>query len=301
MQSQFDNTCLSEFGIDYGLRQGRFNGVGAEMGGAFHDFWWKQTCHFEKHLIKQFPHSPVFVSDHVPDYKSFGLWPNRESPLDEIYTASLQYLKAEQPQASVVFASPVGYPLGAGRIVANLCGVWVDQDFAWWFIEKGRRSTFDLFSLSNLRKKLEGIDLRNSLPWISDLAPTSVEPLKYWSRIYSNEGLLQIGKTERQKAKGFDLGYELIRRLSQRYCTYEEDELSDVYISSSMSSHRIIKVECNKKVFDRDFVEGIARVVSGFDGTWAIRFSVYEDLLMDDGYLGGVLVLPDGSFVREGN
>jgi hypothetical protein len=300
MEKKLVTKSLSEFGIDSGLQQGRFNGIGAETGDAFNDFWWKQTCHFESHLNKQFPHSSIFVSDHVPDYKSFGIWPERESPVDDIYTTSLRYLEVEQPQASVVFASPLGYPLGAGRIVTNLSGIWMDLDLVWWFIAKCQRSTFELFSLSNVKRKLEGVGLSNSLVWVGDLASTSVEPKKYWEQIYSNEGLLPIGKTERQKEKGFDLGYELIRRISQRCCVHDEDELSNVYISRSIASHRIIKVECNKRIFDRDFVEGIARLVAGFDETWALRFSVYEDFIVDDGYLGGLLILPGGKYVSEG-
>ena len=47
-------------------------------------------------------------------------------------------------------------------------------------------------------------------------------------------------------------------------------------------------------------VENVIRIVNGIDETWSMRFSIYENLVSDDAYLGSSIVNSAGQFTLEG-
>ena len=124
----------SEFGIDYGLSHGHFNASSSSYAGDFSAYWWKETCKFENFLREEFREDQVFVSDHVPNYKSFGISPHDRTPLDRLSERCLFYLQKYQPDASVVLAHPLNFPLGSGRIVLTPKHVWLDYDLLHWLL-----------------------------------------------------------------------------------------------------------------------------------------------------------------------
>jgi hypothetical protein len=61
-------------------------------------------------------------------------------------------------------------------------------------------------------------------------------------------------------------------------------------ISGSLAKYRVIKIECALEAFTPDTVDLIKRRVRRIDGSWAVRFAVYEDLYDDDSYCGSVII-----------
>lgn len=140
---------LSEFGIDHGFEQGRFCALGADAECSFNDYWWKETCRFEDHIVRKFPQDSVSVSSDVPNYKEFCIWPEEKPPLDDLCETSLEYLSKMHPDASVVMANPCGYRDGVGRIALTLGGVWVDQNIVVWLLEKSQAARFERTALQS--------------------------------------------------------------------------------------------------------------------------------------------------------
>lgn len=291
---------LSEFGINHGSEEGRFNTQKNDSELDFNDYWWKEICRFEEFLIKEFPDQQVFVSDHVPCCKSFCISPKENPPLDRLCEVSLVFLEQNHPDASVVVTYPLRSPMPAARIVMTLHCAWVDQDIVVWLLQESRAFGLHLPGLDELRAEVENVDTKQALPWTKDLAGTRLQSPEFWDVVYSNRDVPRIGKTEAEETEGYSLASEIVSRLSRRYWVLDENESCDVYTSHSLGKHRIIKVECARSVCDRNFVESVFRIVTGIDGTWAVRFAVYEDLIMDNSYLGGIIVGRDGRFLVEG-
>lgn len=154
--------------------------------------------------------------------------------------------------------------------------------------------------MNELRSKVESVDVQQALPWVGELQGTRLEPMRFWEVVYSNRDLPLVGRTDREETKGYRLGNEIVSHLSTRYWILDENRSSEVYISGSLGKCRIIKVECARSVCDRNFVENVFRIVTGIDGTWAVRFAVFEDLITDNSYLGGIIVDQNGKFLIEG-
>lgn len=292
-------SLLSEFGIDYNLRRGRFCAIGDDSRGVFSDFWWKETCRFENYLISRFPGHSIFVSDHIPAHRAFTIWPKENPPLDKLCESSVAYLETTQPDSCVVMAHPLGFKLGAGRIVFGPSGAWIDQDIAWWLIKECSKANIVLPGLADLLEKIGAVDVLETLPWLKESRVVRTDSQLFWEQVYSQRGLPRIGKADAEEVKGYRIGGEIVSRLSHRYWLLDENESCDVYISGSLPTHRIVKVECARKVCDRDFVEGLIRSVSGIDDTWAVRFSIFDDLTADNSYLGGIVSLPDHKIIVE--
>jgi hypothetical protein len=290
---------LSEFGTDYWLDRGRFNTLASKYVCDFNAYWWGETCRFEDRLRAKFAGDTILVSDHVPPSKSFSIWPKERPAIDRLCSACMEYLAQEHPDASIVIASPLGYPLGAGRLVLTTKGTWMDLDLARWFVEQTASLDLSVPEPSEFEKRLRRSDVRTALPWLTESSGRSVSSQEFWEITYTGGGLQRIEDSKIKRKDGYRLGSEIVGHLCDRYWILHEDESCEVYISHSLPKHRIIKVECTRDVCDSTFVAGVLRIISGIDETWAVRFSVFASLIEDDSYLGGLIVMPDGNFILE--
>jgi hypothetical protein len=291
-------SLLGEHGIDHGMESGRFNKLGADFGPGFNEYWWNEMCRFEKRMACQFPEfAKDFIPGDTPYYKSFTIWPQESLPLHALIGSIQDYLKIEQPDASAVIASPLGLKLASGRIVVTGAGIWIEQDLAFWLSEKIQPSSAP--NVIHLRRDHNAKDIRSALPWLNDVGAIRLGSGQFWSRVYSNSGFVPVAEGGVPELQIFEMGHEIIRHLSDRYSTMTETGRWDIYISSSLGSHRVIKLECPRSGCDREFVEGVSRVVSGIDETWAVRIMVFEDLLEDDSYCGSLIVKPGNRYVLE--
>jgi len=283
------------------MGHGRFCEPGSDADRDFNDYWWEETCKFETYVTRQFGSGLLPVSSDTPFYKEFCIWPQKGAPLDKACEACLDYLDANHPTACVELAGPLAYRIGTGRLVLTLNGIWLDQDLIFWFSEKSNLAGFALPGFNELRGNNERIDIESALPWLKSQKGKRVKSQEFWRMVYSNHGLSLVGKTGAEESERYSLGGEIVSHLSQRYWVLDENESCEVYISGSLGSHRVVKVECSRQVCDQNFVESVFRVVARIDGTWAVRFAVYEDLIADNAYLGGIIMTPQGEFMLEGH
>jgi hypothetical protein len=291
-------SLLGEHGIDHGLEFGRFNTSGKDYGEGFNEYWWREMRRFEKHMAAQHPEfASSFIPGDTPYYKSFTIWPNEALPVDALVSSIQEYLNREQPDASAVIAAPCGFKLASGRIVVTNSRIWIEQDLAYWLGEKIQRVLISSpveFPLDPIRR-----DVRDALPWLTDVRVVQLGAEKFWAKVYYNDGFVPVAERDIPKIQVFEMGHEIIKHLSDRYSVTAEDGSMDIFISSSLGSHRVIKLECTKNCCDEEFVEGVNRIVSGIDETWAVRIMVFEDLLQDDSYCGSLIVKPGDLYLLE--
>jgi hypothetical protein len=293
-------SSISEFGVDYGLQKGRFNTVANDNVEAFSKYWWGEVCRFEKYLIEKFSAESIFVSDHVPDYKSFTVTPAGKLALDQLCEIALAYLEREHPDASLAVAHPFDSVMPSGSLILTVKEAWIEQDINFWVFEKSVINGAVLPGLNDLRNYAVAVDIRKALSWFNNIDATPLGPKEFWSLLYSGEGIGGMGRSEREETKAYSVGGQIVNTLSERYWVLEEDETCDVYISSSLPKHRIIKIECTRARCDQLFVQEILRIVRKIDKSWTVRFAIFEDLVLDNSYLGGIIVKPDNQFIIEG-
>ena len=295
----FSCSSVSEFGADYGLQRGRFNSLATTADDAFLKYWWKEIGRFEKYLLSLFPEDSIFVSDHVPLYKSFTIEPSSLIPLKRLCEAALAYLQKEHSDASIIISHPFDSVMPTGSLILTLESTWIEQDVCVWVLERAGNAFTELLSLGNLRARSESISLRKSLEWCGTITARDLPPQTFWQLVYSGNEFANVGRTGKQEAKDYEIGSHIVSALSDRFWILEADGTSDVYISWSLPKDRLIKVECARHICDATFVQEVIQLVREFDTDWAIRFAIFEDLIAYDSYIGGMIVKNDDEILLE--
>jgi hypothetical protein len=292
-------SSVSEFGVDYGFSHGRFNRLADEEEGDFNDYWWKEMCRFEEAMVKVFPdHKDCFGSGDTPYRREFVVWPEKDLPMTKLFESCLRYLSSLQPEASVCIASPLEFDLGCGRVALNTRQVWIDQDLVFWMLNTAT-SGLPNPTREKLFRNSHLVGLCNLHPWLNQLAPVSLDPTSFWKMVYGNQGQLTMESFIGGEAKAYRKHSEIVSKLCDKYGILDEKESCEVFLSHSSAGHRVVKVECTLKAFTPDLFEGALKIMRRVDESWALRFAVFENLIEEDCYCGGVMVLPSGEILAE--
>lgn len=284
---------LSEFGIDQGDDSGRFNSLAEGFEGSFNDYWWGEICRLDDYLNSTFRPHEIFVSDHVPLAKLFVIWPEALPRFDDLCEACLDYLQTRHPDAAVIMAAPLGSPMPSGRMVLTTTDVWVEQDIAWWITNSAREQNISLPGFDQTSERLHGVNLERTLSWLADFDGERVNSEEFWRVIYSFRGLAPMTGDDHR------LGRHIADRILQSCGKRKSAGPDPIHVSATLPNHRVIKIECALEACDRELVQRAVEVVHGIDDSWAVRFSTYEQLTLEDSYRGSLLVNRTGEFVIE--
>lgn len=285
---------LSEAGFDHGCEAGRFGRLPVAADGDFNQWWWDETCRFEDYLNRAFQPHEVFVSDHVPLAKRFCIWPAERPPFDDLCQTCVRYLKAHHPDGAVVIASPFDSPMPSGGLVLTPGVIWVEQDVAWWIAHRTRQLQVEFPGFEAAASQWLEVDLARRLPWLNRRIGKRLTPVGFWETVYSGDGFAVVGQD------GHDLGHYIRGRVTDSPRIRELIHSGDVFVAGQLGKHRITKIECSLACCLPELVESVFALVQGIDGSWAVRFSIFENLTVDNSYCGSLIVSLAGDYLIEG-
>jgi hypothetical protein len=296
----FNTYTLSEHGVDQGFTSGKFNDIGEDYDkdDDFNEMWWEEMCRFQDYMTGKLPKwSESFVPGGTPYYRSYLIQETCDPlPLEAICLESLDYLQKLDFRASIVIATPLRFPIASGSIILTNDGIWVEQDLLWWLYMKADASLIRFLGLDNTKAASEAVRLSESLPWTTELVAHYLNPEKFWDNIHQKHGVLPVGTTDKEEMRGYKIAREILNRIRQKYMTELDEGMA---VSGSLGKNRTFKIECTREMCNRAFVEKIKDLTFGIDDTWVIRFMVFEQLCLDNSYLGALLIQRDGTYVIE--
>jgi hypothetical protein len=293
-----DVGVFSERGFDKGLEDGQFNTVANGSSRDFYEYWLKQTTQFEKSLDEKLGRGNVFVSDHIPQGKTFCIEVCENARAVTVFDFVLSYLENTHPDASVIISNLFGSPMPAASLVIGAAGCALEQDVLAWYLDRAVVEAVKFRNLQTIREEFSKTDISAVYPWLGRKSDIWLRPSEFWSMIYSGEKLIPMGTPE-DDWRGYEFGYKVIGRL--RDCILDHGlDREKFFLSFSLPKRRIVKIECSQSFLDEGLLDEIARTVTNIDKTWGARLSVFEDLTAVNSYAGGIVVLPGGELVCEG-
>jgi hypothetical protein len=297
---QLSLATFSERGIDRGLSGGRFNALSSMPVLEFERYWRKEIARFEKRIREHFSSEAVFVSDNVPLGKRFGIEVTGPANSEKVFQCLLDYIEAEHPDSSSVIGSVFESPMPSSGLVVSREGCALDQDALAWFLDRAFVEGVRLANLRQLRETFSAVNIAKEVPCLQGRGSISLTPANFWRMIYAGDKCYPMEGENLEPATGYELGGEIVSRLYDRLRTLGHVDEDTLFISSALPRHRVLKIECARNILDANLLTEVEDVVIGFHETWGVRFSVFENLLEPNCYLGGVLITPTRNTFLEG-
>ena len=257
------------------------------------DFWGKWH-RLEQLLLGKFPSAGVYLFEPGDQGKVFGVEVEDDSQVGQVVEFLIAFRDANEPEAAVGIGDLLHAPVPVARLTFGKEHLAIEQDPLAWYINRARVMNLPFGGLETLSRYFSSSDLFGPCGWLKAHKPAVLSPPEFWSKVYSGEGF------ERAEEKDHRNASDLARLIDEYSFNSEACDMDVFNASSRISKSLLVKIECSRRVFNSELFSDISRIVRRFNPKWAVRFSVFEDLLSANSYLGGVITSPGGLVFVEG-
>ncbi|MFN0129239.1 MAG: hypothetical protein ACKV19_21430 [Verrucomicrobiales bacterium] len=149
--------------------------------------------------------------------------------------------------------------------------------------------------LEFLSRYFQAADILAPSPWLKKGKHAVLTPREFWNLVYSGKGFQPTRQKDHSK------GYEAARLMKEAGLRLKSFDRSCLDVSPRFSSRLLVKVECSLSLFDESLFTAMSNALFEFNPKWAVRFSIYEDLLKANAYVGSVIAKSNGEvFIESG-